>query len=200
MQFVYFLPHHCVRSKWDFRGLNVHFGGRDYMKSMDKIMADIDVRVDETMAPAYSFLKKYFTVFSVTLLSLLALMFFVRMYNSKPQYLASIIKDDLLMINHALMRIDKECTIVSIRSDSAIVDFLTVQKFIGSVVGCINLAYPENWKGPYLQVTPNYKAKPYAIVKARDGFFIIPGNGTELPNGRIVGKDIIINEKINLLL
>ncbi|MFA6527599.1 MAG: hypothetical protein WCT20_04200 [Candidatus Babeliales bacterium] len=165
------------------------------MKSINKIMTDIDVKVDETMAPAYGFFKKYFTLMSSALLSLLVLMFFVRMYNSKPQYLASIIKEDLLIINHALTRIDKECHILTIRSDSTTVDFLTVQKFVGSMVGGINLAYPENWKGPYLQTNPTYQSKPYSVVKGLDGFFIVPGNGVTLPNGKTIGKDIIINEK-----
>lgn len=165
---------------------------------MDKVIATIDTRVDQTMAPVYTFFKKYFTLLSVSFLSLLVLTFFIRVYTSKPQYLASVIKEDLLVINQALAKIDKECNILTIRSDSAIIDFLTVQKFVGSTVGCLNLAYPENWKGPYIQLTPTYQTKPYALVKARDGFFIVPGNGVKMPNGLTIGKDIIINETMDV--
>lgn len=169
------------------------------MQDIKKTIASIDTKVDQAMAPVYVFTKKYFTLLSVSFLSLLTLIFFGRMFYNKPVFLASIIKDDLLLLNRALNQIDKECNILTIRNDNAVIDFLTVQKFVGSTIGCLNLAYPERWKGPYLQRTPTYQTKPYQLIKARDGLFVIPGNGVQLPNGLTVGKDIIINETTNVI-
>lgn len=168
------------------------------MKNSDKIMSNIDATVDHIMTPVYGVFKKYFRYISTVILTFFFLFFFIRTYNSKPQYLASIIKEDLLMINYALNRIDKECSIISIRSDNAAIDFLTVQKFVGSSVGCLNLAFPENWHGAYLQVSPTYQSKPYEIVRGIDGFFLVPGTGVVLPNNKIMGKDIVINESTNV--
>lgn len=159
------------------------------MKKIDEILHDVDQKVDREFSPVYKFVMRYFTVFSATLLSVLMLIFVIRIFYNKPYFLASIIKEDLVAIDRCLAKIDKECNILNIRPDNATVDFLTVEKFVGSTVGCLNLAYPERWKGPYLRVNPTVQSRPYQIVHTHEGLFIVPGTGTKLPNGLVIGKD-----------
>lgn len=91
-----------------------------------------------------------------------------------------------------MSQIDQECNILSIRPGRAAIDFLTVEKFAGSTVGCFNLAYPKKWKGPYLQQNPSIQGKPYDIVRVMEGFYVLPGAGVKLPNGLVMGKDVVI--------
>jgi len=172
------------------RGTIIYHVGEDQdMKKFDEIMEDVDQKVDRKLSPFYRFMQRYFTVFSVTLLSVLMLIFIGRIFYSRPYFLASIIKEDLVMIDRCLAKIDKECNILDIRPDNATIDFLTVEKFVGSMVGCLNLAYPERWKGPYVRVTPTLQSRPYEIVHTHEGLFIVPGKGTKLPNGLVINKD-----------
>jgi len=153
-------------------------------------MEDVDRKIDHKLSPFYRFAQRYFTVFSATLLAILMLIFVARIFYNRPYFLASIIKEDLVKIDQILAKIDKDCNILDIRPDNATIDFLTVEKFVGSMVGCLNLAYPERWKGPYLRVTPTIQSRPYEIAHTHEGLFIVPGKGTTLPNGLVVGKDI----------
>jgi len=169
------------------------------MKKIDDLMEDIDRKVDRKMSPVYSFMQRYFTVFSATLLSVLLLIFIARIFYNRPYFIASVIKEDLVMIEQVLAKIDKDCNILSIRPDNAVVDFLTVEKFVGSTVGCLNLAYPERWKGPYLRRNPTIQSRPYEIVHTKEGLFIVPGRGTKLPNGFVVGKDFKIDYQSSII-
>ena len=162
------------------------------MKWLDKMVHGVDVEVDRTMGKSGLFIQKYFAVFSITLLTLLLSFVFWRVWHSRPYVLSNIIAEDLAGIEKVLNRIDKECNILSIRSDRATIDFLTVQKFVGSTIGCLNLAYPERWKGPYLQINPSIQENFYEIVHAKDGYFVLPGTGVKLANGKEMGKDVII--------
>ena len=78
------------------------------------------------------------------------------------------------------------------------IDFLNVKSFTGSEVGSMNLAYPEKWQGPYLEANLTIQEKPYIVVKTKKGLLIIPGEGVRLSNGKIIGKDIIINENTDI--
>ncbi len=69
---------------------------------------------------------------------------------------------------------------------------MTVEEFSGSEVGSLNLAYPKNWRGPYLRENPVFQGKLYDIVKTKEGVFVIPGKGAKLPNNLVLGKDFKI--------
>jgi hypothetical protein len=76
---------------------------------------------------------------------------------------------------------------------------LNVKEFSGAEVGPMNLAYPERWEGPYLEDNPTMQEKEYLIVRTKRGYFITPGEGVILPNGKDVGKDkIVLNEDTNI--
>lgn len=164
------------------------------MKKMDEIIHDIDVKIDKKMTPVWGFMQKYFVIFSGTFLGLLMLIFLLRVLSDRTYVLTAVIGEDLVNIERIFNQIDKECNILDIRKTGAQIDFLNVEKFSGSTIGPINLAHPKNWKGPYLIQNPAIQQKFYEIVLAHDGYFIVPGQGVELPNGLVMGKDIVITK------
>ncbi len=107
--------------------------------------------------------------------------------------------DDYLIINTVTQlgcifdTIDATAGISSFEHDKNNIDFLTVKSFIGSEVGSMNLVHPKKWKGPYLSDNPTMQEKLYQIVKTKDGYWIMPGDGVKLGNGNVMGKDIIIS-------
>jgi len=163
------------------------------MKRISEIIYGIDGNPEEKLGFLKAFFKKYFPVFSVTIFGLLIVFFLLHVFYNKPYFRAVIIAKDLGKITHVLGRIDSDCSILEIENVQNYVDFLNVEKFAGSEVGCLNLAYPKNWKGPYLMDNPTFQGKPYQIVKTREGVFVLPGNGVKLPNGFVVGKDFTIS-------
>jgi hypothetical protein len=62
----------------------------------------------------------------------------------------------------------------------------------------MNVAHPEKWEGPYLQDNPTMLGQEYQIVRTLKGHFITPGEGVRLPNGKVIGKDIILDEDADI--
>jgi len=168
------------------------------MKNIDDFLERVDQKVERTMMPLWSHLQKYFVVFSGSILTFLLLVFFYRVFQDRSMVLVSTIHDDLVKIEKILGTIDRDCNILSIRSSSALIDFLTVEKFSGSMVGCLNLAHPKKWKGPYLRQNPTIQGHLYEIVHTKEGYFLIPGRGTKLPTGVVLGQDIPLTYKTGL--
>lgn len=171
----------------------IFIGKGDTMKKIDEVIKTLDAQIDKHVAPAKIFLKKYFTIFSSTLLLSLAAIFIFRLVNNKPYFTASVISEDLTKLHKVFDEIDKTCNILHVSRERCVIDFLTVEKFIGSEIGCLNLAYPEKWKGPYLQVNPRLQQRHYELVNVDEGLFIVPGNKVRLPTGFVMGRDIVIS-------
>lgn len=112
--------------------------------------------------------------------------------------------NDLLIAEHIqklsdiFKRINEHCTITGFRSEKDYIDFLTVKKFAGSIVGSMNLANPQNWQGPYLDQNLSFSGKLYQIIKTKKGYYIIPGDGVVLSNGQIIGQTLIIISKSDI--
>ncbi len=75
---------------------------------------------------------------------------------------------------------------------------MNVEKFIGSTLGGLQLAYPERWNSNFIGSNPTLQGKFYQIIKAKDGVFVAPGDGVRLPSGKIIGRDIIINARTSM--
>ena len=58
--------------------------------------------------------------------------------------------------------------------------------------------YPEKWAGPYLQENPTVQSKVYEIVLTKNGYYIVPGTGVRLANGKIMGKDIVLTPQTDI--
>jgi len=109
-------------------------------------------------------------------------------------YQANIIAKDIGRLVAIFELIDKDCKIMSFDAQISPINFLNVKSFEGSEVGSMNLAYPTQWKGPYLEQHPEMQDINYQVVVTRKGYFITPGNGVQLPNGKTVGKDLVLTE------
>lgn len=111
---------------------------------------------------------------------------------------ADIIKADIKKLSEVFNQIEKDCKIIDFENEKSIINFLNVKSFEGSQVGPVNLKHPEKWKGPYLKQNPTIQGKDYMVVRTRLGYYIMPSEGVKLPNGKIIGKDIKIDEKSDI--
>jgi hypothetical protein len=136
----------------------------------------------------------------VGILVLILLVFFgiYGVVEKNPDIMAVKMHKDLEQLAMILQKVDKDCSIISVDKISGVIDFLTLEKPLGIDVGCLTLAYPEKWTGPYLKKNLMYQETYYEIVEALDGFYIVPGDGTRLPNGFVMGTDIEISSNIEL--
>lgn len=108
------------------------------------------------------------------------------------------IAQDIRNLEQIFSKINNSCSITAFRNERDTIDFLNVVKFAGSQIGSMNLLKPENWQGPYLEVNPTIEGKEYQIVKAKDGYYIIPGAGVKIGNGKVVDKTILIDSKTDM--
>ncbi len=173
------------------------------MKKLDELMHTLDEKVDAELGsvtkkgPSKKF-KKYFAIFSATVLVSLFIIFLVKTSKEGPVQLATIIQNDLEQIEKTLTDIDTTCNILSFNYDNVRINFFTVEKFVGSTIGCLNLAYPGKWHGPYMQRNPTLQGKFYEVMRVKEGFFITPGIGVKLPSGQVIGKDFVITPNTSM--
>lgn len=146
-----------------------------------------------------SLLRKNILTYLMPLItaSLLAILFAIAMYRYYTQMETitnDIIVDHVEELADIFKKIDKECQIIGFEHEKNYIDFLNVGTFKGSEVGSMNLAYPSNWQGPYLKTNPTVQDTLYTVVVAKTGYYVTPGDGIVLANGKVIGKDIIINK------
>ena len=109
-----------------------------------------------------------------------------------------IIAQEVQQLVKIFKRIDKTCKIIDFDYQKNNINFLNVKTFIGSEVGPMNLVHPDNWEGPYLKDNPTIQSKEYQVVKTKKGYFIVPGEGIRLSNGKVIGRDIILDENADI--
>lgn len=121
-------------------------------------------------------------------------------WNSGTGVSAQMIEKDLQTLSTVFKQIDADCTIVGFTADTIPVNFLTVKKdgFVGKEIGSMILKHPAKWNGPYLKNNVHVSGKEYQIVLMRDGYAIVPGQGVTLPNGKVIGTDIVIDKNMSL--
>lgn len=122
------------------------------------------------------------------------------LWYEKPIHTANMMAQDIAKLAEIFEQIEKTCGISSFDYQSNPINFLTIKKdgFVGSEVGSMNLARPEKWQGPYLQDNLEVQEKEYEVVSTKKGYFIVPGKGVELANGKIIGTDIILDENADI--
>ena len=129
--------------------------------------------------------------------ALLIISIFNLMYRTK-EIRDEIIASDVAKLTKIFRQIDKDCKITGFDYQKNYIDFLNVKGFEGSEVGAMNLMYPANWKGPYLKDNPTVQNKAYQVIKTKYGHFIAPGHAMVLSSGKVVGKDIILDENADI--
>lgn len=122
----------------------------------------------------------------------------VGLYVKSKRSVGFIIADDVARLKTILETINRTCKIISFDQQQNVINFLNVGAFSGSEVGPMNLAYPQKWEGPYLTDNPTMQEKEYMVVQTNKGYFITPGNGVRLPDGKVIGIDIIFDKKANI--
>ena len=135
---------------------------------------------------------------SATIFSTLFIISVVMFWRQAYQPTDSLIHQDIVALQKIFQKINKDCKTISFAHEKNYIDFLTVKEFVGSQVGSINLAFPKFWKGPYLNENPEIQGHAYVILKNKQGYFIVPDNGVVLGNGKVIGKDIILNCKTDM--
>ncbi len=140
------------------------------------------------------------TTVSATIIILLVLgaFLFVNFFYNVKETKSGLIVRDIRQLTDIFNRIHAACTIRSFDGIKNTINFLNVKAFEGSEVGPINLAYPDKWEGPYVSDNPTIDGKEYQVVKEKDGYYILPGDGVTLPNGSVVGRDITIDEDADI--
>lgn len=128
---------------------------------------------------------------------MLGMTIFSFMYRSKS-VTGNVIADDVQKLAVIFEDIDKQCGIISFDYQQNPINFLNVATFTSSEVGPMNLSYADKWQGPYVDDNPAVQGKEYMVVRTRKGHFITPGNGVKLPNGMVIGTDIILNESADI--
>ncbi len=125
--------------------------------------------------------------------------FVVPIFKSKVEK-GRLIIQDIAQLKTIFEKIDNSCRIIDFDLQQNPINFLTIKKggFVGSEIGSMNIALPKKWDGPYLQDNPTMDGKEYLVVRTKKGYFITPGNGVVLPNGKMIGKDIILDEDSNI--
>lgn len=131
------------------------------------------------------------------LLTLFGIVIFNFYYQTRD-YSSGLIIKDLGFLQTIFKQIDDKCKIVAFDQTKNSINFLNVGCFEGFEVGPIKLAYPTQWQGPYVEKNPSLQGIEYQVVRTHKGYFILPGDGVILPNGKVMGKDIKIDEKSDI--
>lgn len=119
-------------------------------------------------------------------------------YYSSRITIGNMIVRDVQAVARAIERIHQDCTILSIDYKKNIIDFLNVTTFSGSEVGPLNLLHPDRWRGPYMQDNPTIEGREYILIKTKSGYYVIPADGVRLPNGSVMGKDVVVDTSTDM--
>jgi len=142
--------------------------------------------------------NKIIPILTVLLFVLLVGVSLFRMVYQVQTFSDQIIAKEVLQLVDIFKKIDRECKIIGFDYQKNPINFLNVKAFVGSELGSMNLTYPEKWSGPFLDDNPIIQGKEYQIVRTKKGYFVTPGDGVALSNGKVVGKDIILDENADI--
>lgn len=133
------------------------------------------------------------TIFSA-LFFISAVMFWQQTHRS----VEVMVHQDVMELQKIFQKIHQDCKILSFDHEKNYIDFLTVKEFVGDQVGSLNLGFAKFWKGPYMKENPEVQEHAYVILKNKQGYFIVPGDGVVLSNGKIIGKDIVLHANTDM--
>jgi len=144
--------------------------------------------------------NKIIPVLTVLLFLLLAGVSLYRLFYQAKTFSDQLISREVVQLVDVFKRIDKACKIISFDYQKNHINFLNIKKggFVGSEVGPLNLTFPQNWEGPYMDDNPTIQQKEYQVVRTKKGYFITPGDGVVLSSGKVVGKDVILDENADI--
>ncbi|GMU19576.1 MAG: hypothetical protein AMXMBFR12_07680 [Candidatus Babeliales bacterium] len=108
--------------------------------------------------------------------------------------------NDIARLAQIFQKIDATAGIAGFDFPKNEINFLNIKKdgFIGSEIGSMNLIRPARWEGPYIDEITSLQEQNYMVVRTDRGYFITPRDGVRLPNGKVIGQDIIIDENSDI--
>ena len=127
----------------------------------------------------------------------IGLSFINTLYRAKDDA-GMMIVQEVVQLRDIFHRIHKTCVIIDFDEQKNPINFLNVEKFAGSEVGPMNLVHPDKWEGPYVKDNPTLYHIAYQVVSTKKGYFVTPGEGVTLPNKKVIGKDIILDQKADI--
>ena len=140
-------------------------------------------------------IKQYIIPVSISLLLMtFVVISVVNLFYRAKVTTGKMIAAEVIQLHDIFQRIHRTCQIIDFDYQKNRINFLNVKSFTGSEVGPMNLVHPNKWEGPYLDDNPTIQGIEYQIVRTKKGYFITPGDKVKLPNDRIVGKNIILDE------
>jgi len=110
------------------------------------------------------------------------------------------IVQDMARLATIFKHIDATAGILGFDYQKNPINFLNIKKdgFVGSELGSMNLMFPDKWEGPYEYEMPRIQEEDYIIIRTEKGYFITPADGVRLPNGKIIGTDIMLDEQADI--
>lgn len=132
------------------------------------------------------------------LLGVMFVLSFVTSWKESKTIVDELIAMDVAHLSSILNKINETCVIIDFDHQKNFIDFLNVGSFTGSEVGPMNLTYPEQWEGPYIDDNPTVQDQYYQVVQTDKGHFVVPGPGVELSDGNVIGKDIVFDETTDI--
>ncbi len=135
---------------------------------------------------------------SAILIAFAATLYFNFTYKSADVLSKQLVRN-IIRVHDALQKIHDDCTIIDFDYQKNTINFLNVKSFVGSEVGPVNLVYPEKWNGPYMDDNPTFHEIEYQVVATDSGYFVTPGDGIKLPNGKIVGTNIVLDKSTDVI-
>lgn len=135
---------------------------------------------------------------AVVLFAALFCLSIFQLYQQSKSHTDKLLAADVAVLSQIFSKIHTQCGIVGFEHDTNYIDFLTVGTFAGSQIGSMNLLRPRQWQGPYLKSIPTMQEKQYEVARAKTGYYIVPGHGVRLGNGKIMGQDIVITPQTDI--
>lgn len=142
-------------------------------------------------------------IFSLFTIAFLAALIGITIFNWSGSFkrdTGDFISQDIAHLVSIFEDINNTAGILSFDHQKNDINFLNIKKdgFIGSEIGSMNLIHPDKWQGPYEKEIPRIEEEDYMVVRTKKGYFVAPGDGVKLPNGKIIGKDIILDEDADI--
>ncbi len=149
--------------------------------------------IKKSLKRSFKWMWRHSILVAVVIAGILGLLCYKRFIHRSVQ-----LHEHVSQLATILKQIHSSCKITGYTQELNPIDFLNVKEFSGSILGSFQFESPENWKGPYTYDSIGFKGHPFALLVNKDGYFIVPGNGSILDDGTIVGKDIIFDSQTDI--
>jgi len=144
-------------------------------------------------------IKKYIIPVSISLLlTTFVVISIANLFYRSKVTTGEMVAAEVVQLHDIFQRIHRTCEIMGFDYQKNRINFLNVRSFTGSEVGPMNLVHPGKWEGPYVEDNPTIQGIEYQIVRTKNGYFITPGEKVKLPNGKIIGEDILLDESADI--